>query len=460
MIVKNEEKYLTDALTSVHKIAGEIIVVDTGSTDRTPDIARSFGAQVIPYIWQNNFSAARNVTLAHATQDWILFLDADEVIAPADARMLLHCCQSQVPVVGYMLIQRNYTTDRRRLGFVPCTGSYPEELSAPGFVPVERIGLFRNDPRIRFSGIIHETVAPSIRAIDGVVSKTDIAVHHYGHLDIPARSTKTNYYLELGKQQIEQTPDDPKPYYDVGIIYLNRGDLISAEHYLMKSYQLDATYRDITLNLALLYFKWHKFDTALIYAEQAYATGSNAQTIVLLKGLIYEMSGRTDRAAEEFARGVSSFPENPVFYEYLGFISLKTGNLSVAESAFAGLLDHAPFDRMGCIGLVEVYYRAGHIDRAVNLILAREASGLYDQQLTVWKLILYVRTGNIQELPAGIEYLQKNGYTGGEIDYFKAVIAESRGQMQSAVKLFGQALKKCPYLADEIRSRVSALSLR
>ena len=82
MIVKNEERFLGQCLASVKDIADELIVIDTGSTDRTVEIAREHGAQVGHFEWCNDFAAARNASIAAATGDWILFLDADEELSP------------------------------------------------------------------------------------------------------------------------------------------------------------------------------------------------------------------------------------------------------------------------------------------------------------------------------------------------------------------------------------------
>ena len=81
MIVKNEEKFLAGCLESVKNIVDEIIIVDTGSTDKTIEIANSYNAKVYHFEWKNDFSLARNESIKHATGDWILILDADERLA-------------------------------------------------------------------------------------------------------------------------------------------------------------------------------------------------------------------------------------------------------------------------------------------------------------------------------------------------------------------------------------------
>jgi len=84
MIVKNEELHLARCLKSVRGLADEMILVDTGSTDRTVEVARSYGARVFHFTWQDDFSLARNHSLEAASGEWILVLDADESIAARD----------------------------------------------------------------------------------------------------------------------------------------------------------------------------------------------------------------------------------------------------------------------------------------------------------------------------------------------------------------------------------------
>ena len=80
-IVKNEEKNLSRCLNSVKEVVDEIILVDTGSTDTTKEIGENFGAKIYDYVWDSNFSNARNFALSKSTGNWILYLDADEYLS-------------------------------------------------------------------------------------------------------------------------------------------------------------------------------------------------------------------------------------------------------------------------------------------------------------------------------------------------------------------------------------------
>ena len=82
MIVKNEAATLPKCLNSVRKLVDEMVVLDTGSINRTPNIAQQLGAKVHHFKWCNDFSAARNAALKYVTGDWVLVLDADETLTP------------------------------------------------------------------------------------------------------------------------------------------------------------------------------------------------------------------------------------------------------------------------------------------------------------------------------------------------------------------------------------------
>src|SRR3989338_2535121 len=84
MITKNEEKYLEQCLNSVKAFVDEVVIVDTGSIDKTKEIAKRFNAKIYDFKWVDDFSAARNESLKYATKDWILVLDADEVLEEKD----------------------------------------------------------------------------------------------------------------------------------------------------------------------------------------------------------------------------------------------------------------------------------------------------------------------------------------------------------------------------------------
>ncbi|MBI2656740.1 glycosyltransferase family 2 protein, partial [Candidatus Woesearchaeota archaeon] len=117
MIAKNEEKFLEQCLNSVKDIVDEIIIVDTGSTDKTKDIAKKFNAKVYDFKWIDDFSAARNESIKHAAKDWILVLDADEIL-DEEGRKAIRELVNNKENDAYLLLQKNYTNESSIAGFV------------------------------------------------------------------------------------------------------------------------------------------------------------------------------------------------------------------------------------------------------------------------------------------------------------------------------------------------------
>ncbi len=187
LIVRDEAGVLEDCLASVRAVVDEIVVVDTGSRDSSPEIAARFGARVIHHRWSDDFAEARNVGLEAARGEWILYIDADERLAPVDpaaVRRLL----SGAPEVAF------------RLGLRPDLRS----------TPYREYRLWRHDPRIRFRGRIHEKVTPAIAAVaaaDGrPISDCELLLTHIGYEGDQTHKHRRN--LPLLRAQLAREPDN------------------------------------------------------------------------------------------------------------------------------------------------------------------------------------------------------------------------------------------------------------
>jgi len=117
MIAKNEESNLADCLNSAKGIADEIIIVDTGSTDRTKEIAKKFSAKIYDFKWMDDFSAARNESLKHAAKDWVLVLDADEALDEEGKKAIRELVNGK-EADAFLFLQKNYTNETNIAGFV------------------------------------------------------------------------------------------------------------------------------------------------------------------------------------------------------------------------------------------------------------------------------------------------------------------------------------------------------
>jgi tetratricopeptide (TPR) repeat protein len=163
MIVKNEARVLRQCLESARPWVDEIIVVDTGSTDETATIAREFEARVIAWPWRDDFAAARNESLRHATGDWILVLDADEALVEGAGLRLRAACEGPADIVAYCIK-------------IVCPREGDGGLTRLNWFP----RLFRNLPGVRFEGVIHEQVVGSLDG-HGRIERADVEVLHEGY---------------------------------------------------------------------------------------------------------------------------------------------------------------------------------------------------------------------------------------------------------------------------------------
>ncbi len=207
MIVKNEEKSLARCLASAMPVINELIVVDTGSTDRTVALAEAFGAQLLHHIWNNDYAAARNAGIEAATGNWILVLDADEALAERDYPMLQESARQGMQL-AWQVETRNYTENTASQGWETNDGRYPNEQAAEGWYPSRKVRLFPRRPDIRFSGKVHEMVEPALRQAGIAIMPAQFVVHHYGELDHFAHRSRQQRYYNLGQEKLAKEPDN------------------------------------------------------------------------------------------------------------------------------------------------------------------------------------------------------------------------------------------------------------
>jgi glycosyltransferase involved in cell wall biosynthesis len=220
MIVKNEEKYLAQAISSVKDLVDEIIIVDTGSTDRTKEIAKKFTSKLFDLPWRNDFAEARNFSLRQAKKDWILVLDADEVIAKKDHETIQKLVRDQ-QYDAYACIQASYTNDITQFGFTPIKESAAEAKKFLGYIYCNIIRLFRNNRGIEFANPVHESVDASIKD-KARIKKTDLIIHHYQfEKGAEKQKEKQLQYLVIYEEKKEKFSNKAKLYRDMGIIYAN-----------------------------------------------------------------------------------------------------------------------------------------------------------------------------------------------------------------------------------------------
>ncbi|MBE6055738.1 glycosyltransferase [Clostridium sp.] len=289
LIVKNEEETLLKCLDSAKNIAQEIIIIDTGSTDRTKEIALNFTDKVYDFTWCNDFSKARNFSISKASNDWILVLDADEVVTDFDIRDIeSFCSQDNKNVVGRL----------KRIN------EYEDEQGIKRYI--ERVNRVLNKNFFTYEGIIHEQIV-STNKKKYVTKNINLIVDHIGYSkEVLNRTNKIQRNIELLKKALKKDFKDPYLHYQLGKSYFMGKDYDNAYISFKKAIYLvdDFNYEyaeDLveSYGYTLIHLNLFKEALELIKYEKYY---SNSPDFLFIIGLIYMNNNCFQKSAETFLR--------------------------------------------------------------------------------------------------------------------------------------------------------------
>lgn len=219
MIVRNEEINLFALLSRYHHLFDEIIIVDTGSKDRTKTVAATFGAQIFDFKFRDNFAAARNYAKSQCTAAWILSLDPDEEIDDDDTPQLFKMIED--PVDAYLFRVINFQKDHT-------------------VVYSDNVRLFRNIPEIQWAHRCHENISDAATKHALTVTPAPFDIKHMGFLkDHPTRQAKIKSYGRMLRKQIREEPDRALGYFHYAFHLFEQGKETTALHHLQKALQLE-----------------------------------------------------------------------------------------------------------------------------------------------------------------------------------------------------------------------------
>ncbi|HEY9738354.1 MAG TPA: tetratricopeptide repeat protein [Trichocoleus sp.] len=370
MIVKDEAERLPACLESVRSLVDEIVVLDTGSTDATVDVAQSLGAKVYFAEWQQDFAAARNEALRHATGDWVLVLDADETLRPEIVPVLKGIDQGQG--VDNLSSENLLLVNLLRLE----VGAQQSPYSL-----VSR--FFRRHLEIRFARPYHETVDDSVMAIQAqeprwqVATLETLAIDHQGYqADAIARQNKFDRAKSIMVAYLAKQPADAYICNKLGALYGQQGDWQKALPLLeqglnspdldpMTSYELryhrglahrhlgqldqaEADYRaalehsllpklklGAVINLGGLLKQQGRLPEAIAQFEQATEVDPESAIAHFNLGVAHRARGYLDPAIAAYQRAIELQPNYPEAYQNLGVALFKLGKLPECRQAFA-----------------------------------------------------------------------------------------------------------------------------
>lgn len=290
MIVKDEEDSILSCISSASHLVDEIVVVDTGSKDRSVQLALEAGARVFSFPWSGDFAQARNYALAQSSSNWILVLDADEVLGQVTVKEFERLLNDP-NVEGYFLEIKNYLGDGREASW-------------------DRVvRLFRKKPCYKFTGAIHEQVAPSILEVNcgKSLAAAPLVIHHYGYLKTQLiKKDKTGRNTLIIRRELDKFPNDPYLHYCLAIEHYQRedvpGGLACLEKALAGLGGAEGYYPDVVLNTALGLLKVGRLEELICFTSKALGNPNGLTDLYLLQGLGYLGLRKYREAAENLER--------------------------------------------------------------------------------------------------------------------------------------------------------------
>ncbi|MBA4389330.1 MAG: hypothetical protein C0399_00105 [Syntrophus sp. (in: bacteria)] len=369
MIVKNEETYMARCMASLTPVADEIIVVDTGSTDRTRGIAIAFGAQIFDFPWTDDFSEARNVSLEKAKGDWILVHDADEVLSPldyAEFKKLLQ--QKHSKPFAYDIITRNYIMEPAIDGWTANVGEYHEEESGSGWFPSNKVRLFTNDRRILFCNTVHEILEPSIKQAGIEIKPCSIPIHHYGKLPSETNKKKGDVYYQLGKRKVELMGNIPAAHRELAIQAEELGKHEEAiEHWQAYARAIPKNALPY-FNMASIYLEMGQFELALDAAKKACEIDPHAKETILTHATVSLCAGDAYEAATNLEKLLETVHNYPPAQVALGMAYCITGRKEQGITLMTKMREKGYNYDPALYSIAKKLISAGRIEQAMSLL--------------------------------------------------------------------------------------------
>ncbi|MGD6892122.1 tetratricopeptide repeat-containing glycosyltransferase family 2 protein [Bacillus mobilis] len=284
LIVKNEEDMIQRCLESLQNVVGEIIVVDTGSMDKTKEIAKMFTNKIYDFEWINDFAAARNFATSKAKGEWIIAIDADERVDPQGVIEALE------EIKGHNNQYDTYAVEI--LSFVGENGE--------GTVMNKMGRMYKNDGTISFEGAIHEQLKKCGKEPN--IGNSSITLYHYGYLKhVVEKQDKKNRNLKIIKKTLETESNRGFAYYNYGQELRGRGETKKALEYFVKAYQYKESIKGEWVRKCLYFIveslvELSQYEKALDIIRNAEAVWSLAPDLICWQGDIYFLQNRYNDA--------------------------------------------------------------------------------------------------------------------------------------------------------------------
>ncbi len=401
MIVRDNEQTIRPAIETIRPWVDEMIVVDTGSKDRTPEICRELGAKVFHFAWCDDFSAARNESFRHATGEWLFWMDSDDTIDEVNGRGLRDLAHGphDDDVLGYTVR-------------VHCPGDDTTDVTA-----VDHVKLVRNRSDVRFEHRIHEQLLPAIRRVDGEVRFTDLFVVHSGSdRTAEGRERKIERDLRILQADLAERPDHPFVLFNLGMTFAD----------------VDRTDEAVA----------HLRRTIAVSGEEE----SHVRKAYALLASTLSRAGRDDEAEKACLEGLGRYPDDVELRFRSAVLHQHFGRLDEARDVYAELLQRQGERRFASVDLGLTSFKARH-----NLAIVLEELGRTDDAEREWRTIVdehpeyrpgwralgefLVKSGQLEGADSVAGRLERETEFGAEATLLRARASEQRGEVGAAIDM-------------------------
>ena len=443
MIVKNEEQNLPLCIAPLKPVLDEIIVADTGSTDRTREIAARLGARVFDFPWGDDFSAARNESIRRATGDYILWLDGDDRFDPSEVQKLAQLKKMLSPKKdqAYYLYVNN-------------------QSPVDGETHFYQLRIFPRVPGAEFEGRVHEQIFHRLNRLGIRLIQTDIVLRHTGYPDAAAVVRKSERNLRLIYKEMEKDPGNPVLHYNAArtLAGISRqAEAIDHLNRVVENPEVRQKEKPFFLEAALLLGRYQtelgEFDRAHHIFRSLAEEFPDHGLIRFCLGENYFLRNEFSRAREELKRSldlpmeVSLFPVNLGklrYYQHymLGKCYAENGEIGLAREMFHKSINlhkdhHKSWQALGLLALKDGNFSeaAGNYEKAIqsggnadsswaNLALALGKLGRFKDAEKAFLTALDINPGRVEALVNLGHLYNKNKEFHKAIDFFRRALEQ------------------------------------
>lgn len=365
MIVRDEEQNLPSCLETVRPLVDELIVVDTGSSDGTRRCAAQFGACVYDFKWVDDFSAARNESLRHATGDWVMWLDADDRL---DA-------EGQA---GLADLRPQLASERADICSVQVFS--PVKSATSSGCRVTQARLFRRTSGMRWRRRVHEELVPENPETRLEMRPTELVVQHVGYMDPARRKAKLHRDLRLLQLDYAVNPDDPLTLFHLAWEHLELEHFTETRRFARRGLTRNPDLPKFYLMLAQAQSKMNEKPQALATCDKGLIRIPDDQELLYLRGVLQGELGDLAGAEQTLMKLINLPPQRFFFFGgedglqtekarfMLGLLYHEQHRWAEAELQFRTALRRHPRSSQAWLGLGQLYLAVGQTEGFVHAV--------------------------------------------------------------------------------------------